>query len=99
MLRRISRLNLRGLVLFAVGLIVVLGGTAIAAGALTKSEKRQVKAIAKNTFNSNIGNASVKHASDSDRLGGDPPSAYQRPPKSGCPGGAIEAIAQDGSVT
>src|SRR5262249_756586 len=99
MFRRISRLNLRGLVLFAVGLIVVLGGTAIAAGALTKSEKQQVKTIAKNTFNSNIGGASVKQASDSDRLGGDPPSAYQRALKGDCPGQAIETIAQDGEVT
>jgi hypothetical protein len=49
-----------------IALIAALGGTAIAAGGLTATQKKQVKKIATKVFNGRIGGASVAHANTAD---------------------------------
>lgn len=49
-----------------VALIAALGGSAIAAGSLTGTQKKQVRKIATKVFNGRIGGASVAHANTAD---------------------------------
>jgi hypothetical protein len=49
-----------------IALIAALGGTAIAAGGLTGTQKKQVRKIATKVFKSNIGGATVAHAGSAD---------------------------------
>lgn len=61
----LSKLNPRrspGTVIAVIALVAALGGTAIAAGGLTGTQKKQTKKIATKVFNNKIGGASVAHA-------------------------------------
>ena len=61
----LSKLNPRrspGTVIAVIALVAALGGTAIAAGGLTGTQKKQTKKIATKVFNGKIGGASVAHA-------------------------------------
>jgi hypothetical protein len=102
-------------VIAVIALVVALGGTAIAADLFTDEERKQIETIAVKAFDERIGGASVKHAAsadaattatragiagDSERLGGQPASAYQRTIQGGCttPGSAIATINPQGQV-
>ena len=55
-----------GTLVAVIALLAALGGTAIAAGGLTGTQKKQVRKIATKVFNGRIGGASVAHAGTAD---------------------------------
>jgi hypothetical protein len=66
MVRRLDPRRSPGTFVAVIALIAALGGTAIAAGGLTGTQKKQVRKISTKVFNSRIAGASVAHASTAD---------------------------------
>jgi hypothetical protein len=66
MLRKLDPRRSPGTFVAVIALIAALGGTAIAAGGLTGTQKKQVRKIATKVFNGRIGGASVAHAGTAD---------------------------------
>lgn len=67
MLRKLNPRCSPATLVAVIALIAALGGTAIAAGGLTGTQKKQVRKIATKVFNSRIGGASVAHANTADK--------------------------------
>ena len=66
MLRTLDPRRSPGTFVAVIALMAALGGTAIAAGGLTGTQKKQVRKIATKVFNGRIGGASVAHAGTAD---------------------------------
>jgi cytoskeletal protein RodZ len=66
MLRKLNPRRSPAMVVAVIALIAALGGSAIAAGGLTGTQKKQVRKISTKVFNSQIGGASVAHAGTAD---------------------------------